>query len=291
MGYLAGSILCSILVAILLKLARRWRVDVRQAIAVNYVTAATLCALILRPDPQMLLQPGTPWGVLLALGVLLPSVFLAMAASVRHAGIVLSDAAQRLSLFIPLAAAFLIFGEALTTQTATGIVVAFAAMACLLSGRPGDSASGAPAGDDIPKLGRAVWLWPLAVWLGYGLIDILFKQIAQTGTSFPVGLLGAFLISGVVAFTALALMRVRWTVRDAAGGVVLGLANFGNILFYIRAHQHFPENPVLVFSAMNIGVIAAGALVGGVVFRERLKPQHWVGVALALCAIVIMVPR
>lgn len=289
MGHLAASILCSILVAVLLKLARRAKVDVRQAIAVNYVMAASLCAVVLKPDLQVLSQPGAPWLPLLALGVLLPSVFLAMAASVRHSGIVLSDAAQRLSLFIPLAAAFLIFGEALTPQTLAGIITAFAAMACLLGGRTVDDAT--QSGDDIPRLGRAVWLWPLAVWLGYGLIDILFKQLARAGTSFPAGLLAAFLLAGLIAFGTLAALKVRWSLRDAAGGLVLGAANFGNILFYVRAHQHFPDNPTLVFSAMNIGVIATGALVGGLVFREQLRPRHWLGVGLAVCAIVIMVPR
>lgn len=291
MIYLVGSIGCSLIVAILLKLARRWQVDVRQAIAVNYITAASLCVLLLRPSTAELLQPATPWPVLIALGVLLPSVFLAMAASVRHAGIVLSDAAQRLSLFIPLLAAFLVFGETLTAQKLLGIATALAAMACLLGRRPSGSASVDTGGKDIPSLGRATWLWPLAVWVGYGLIDILFKQLSRAGTSFSSGLLAAFVLSAIVAFTALFLMRVRWSWRDAAGGLLLGLANFGNILFYIRAHQQFPDNPALVFSSMNIGVIAAGALIGGWVFRERLATRHWLGVALAIGAIVIMVPR
>ena len=41
--YLAASIACSVTVAAMLKLARGWRIDVRQAIAVNYAVAAT-CA-------------------------------------------------------------------------------------------------------------------------------------------------------------------------------------------------------------------------------------------------------
>ena len=104
------SISCSVAVSVLLKMARSRAIDVAQAIAVNYGVAIALCILLLRPDPMQLLTPATPWWVLVALGVLLPTVFIAMAAAVRHAGIVLSDAAQRLSLIIPLMAAFVVFG-------------------------------------------------------------------------------------------------------------------------------------------------------------------------------------
>ena len=73
--YLAASIACSVTVAAMLKLARGWRIDVRQAIAVNYAVAATLCWALLRPASDTLFAAGTPWLTLAALGILLPSVF------------------------------------------------------------------------------------------------------------------------------------------------------------------------------------------------------------------------
>jgi len=287
MMYLVLSVTCSVTVAILLKIARRHDVDVRQAIAVNYVVAASLCLAVLQPSLADLRQPATPWAILAALGVLLPTVFLAMAASVRHAGIVKSDAAQRLSLFIPLLAAFLLFGEVLSEQKLWGIAAAFAALACLI----GRSQSTAVATNEAAcACVNYVWLWPLAVWLGYGVIDVLFKQMARAGTAFAGGLLAAFILAGVVIFAYLLAVRARWRWRHAAGGLFLGLANFGNILFYIRAHQHFPDDPALVFSAMNIGVISAGTLVGAAAFGERLSVRNWIGLALAVAAIVIMIP-
>jgi len=280
MIYLVLSVTCSVTVAILLKIARRHAIDVRQAIAVNYGVAASLCLVVLQPSLVDLRQPATPWAILVALGALLPTVFGAMAASVHHAGIVKSDAAQRLSLFIPLLAAFCLFDEVLTAQKLGGIAVAFAALACLLGRGPRGATASA----------RGVWLWPLAVWLGYGVIDVLFKQMARAGTAFAGGLLAAFVLAGIVMVAYLLAVRARWRWRHAGGGLLLGLANFGNILFYIRAHQHFPNDPALVFSAMNIGVISAGTLVGAAVFGERLNAHNWIGLALALVAIIIMIP-
>lgn len=272
----------------MLKLARRWQLDVRQAIMVNHAVAALLCWVVLRPDPAALLTPQTPWAVLLALGLLLPSGFMAMALAVRHAGVVRSDAAQRLSLFIPLLAAFLLFGEPVSGRKLGAIALAFAALFCLLR-RPAATGAAAPGAMDAAQR-RALWLWPLAVWVAYGVVDILFKQMARAGTAFAGGLLLAFALSSALMLAYLLWRRARWAPRHLAAGVALGAVNFGNIITYIRAHQALPEHPALVFASMNMGVITLGTLVGTLVFREPLTRLNGLGLALALAAIVLMAP-
>lgn len=279
---LITSIACSVAVSVLLKIARRRNLQIDQAIAVNYVVAASLCLLILRPQPAALLSPSTPWWVLIALGALLPTIFLAMAGAVRHAGIVLSDAAQRLSLFIPLIAAFILFGEAASGSKLAGIIVALIALGCLLF-RPRPQEGSGETGKTIALL--------LAVWVGYGTIDILFKQMAKSGAVFSSSLFAAFTLAGILIFVYLIAKRSVWQRRNVVAGVVLGLLNFGNIYFYIRAHQVFPENPTLVFSAMNIGVISLGTLVGAGFFKEKLRWVNVLGIVLAIAAIVILIPR
>src|SRR3546814_6641368 len=167
---LAASIASSVAVSALLKVARRRHIEVDQAIAINYPVAALLCLAMLQPKPAQLLAPDTAWWVLALLGVLLPSVFMAMAGAVRHAGIVVSDAAQRLSLLIPLAAAFVIFGETASTTKVAGMAVAFAALACLLW-QPGSSRRQGSA----RQVGASVWLL-LCVGAGYGTIDGLLRS-------------------------------------------------------------------------------------------------------------------
>lgn len=276
------SIACSVAVSVLLKLARRNNVQIDQAIAVNYVVAAGLCLLIFRPSPASLLSPTTPWWILAALGVLLPTIFLAMAGAVRHAGIVLSDAAQRLSLFIPLIAAFLLFDEAASYNKLAGISLALIALACLLF-RPSAHTNSGETGKTISLL--------LAVWLGYGTIDILFKQLAKSGAAFSSSLFVAFGLAGVLIFLYLLARRTEWKRRNLVAGLVLGVLNFGNIYFYIRAHQVFPQNPTLVFSAMNIGVISLGTLVGAGLFKEKLSWVNVLGIVLAVAAIVALIPK
>lgn len=293
------SISCSVAVSVLLKIARSRGIRVDQAIACNYVTAATLCWLLLGPTPGAVLGNTGTWPLLVALGLLLPSVFLIMAKAVEHAGIVLSDVAQRLSLLLPLMAAFVIFGEPATPARLAGIAVALAALAALLwrptARTPLSSSaeiSGAPARPAAePARGSGTVILLLGVWAGYGVIDILFKQMARMGAAFPNTLLGSFMLAGAVSFTWLALRRTAWNARSMLAGLLLGLLNFGNIYFYVRAHQVYSGTPTLVFSAMNIGVISLGTLVGAGLFRERIHPVNALGIALAITAIFVLFPR
>lgn len=274
---LALSICCSVAVSVLLKMARSRGIHIGQAIAVNYAVASALCLALLKPSVSALLVPSSHWLLLVALGVVLPAVFLIMASAVRHAGIVLSDAAQRMSLIVPLLAAFVWFGEPLSTTKLIGVMLALAALAGLLL---------RPAGQFTRGLPTIVCL--LGVWVGYGAIDILFKTLARQGQAFSTTLLGAFVLAGVIMFAGLAVRRSRWTLAGIGGGVALGLLNFGNIYFYIRAHQTFPENPSLVFASMNIGVIVLGTLTGALLFGERLTTPNKLGLGLAIGAVWVL---
>ena len=282
MFFVLLSVLCSVAVSVLLKLARRWRIDVGQAIAWNYVATSALTALLLQPSPASLRGGEVPWLALVALGILLPTIFLALAAAVRHAGIVRSDAAQRLSLLLSLLAAFVLFGEQLSAFKLGGIALGLLALLGMVW-----RSERSPADP-----GAAGWLYPLLVFAGFGVIDILFKRVALAGVALGTSLQAMFSLALLVAF-AMQLWRrargtTRFTARSAAAGLLLGLANFGNILFYLRGHRALPDHPALVFASMNIGVVALGALVGLLLFRERLSRLNLAGVALAAVAIGVL---
>jgi drug/metabolite transporter (DMT)-like permease len=186
--------------------------------------------------------------------------------------------AQRLSLFLSLAAAFLLFGEALVPLKVLGIGLALVAVACILWRKE--------------RVERAGCLAPLAVFVGFGAIDICFKLIAQAHAPFPSALLASFLIAlvlcWIVVFARALTRQVALSLRSIGFGVVLGAANFANILFYIRGHQVLPNDPSLVFASMNLGVVLLGALVGALVFREKLSWLNWLGLAVAVAAIGVM---
>ncbi|HEX5305652.1 MAG TPA: EamA/RhaT family transporter [Dyella sp.] len=282
MIFLVVSIVCSVLVSVHLKLARRIAVDIPQAVAWNYVVAGVAALLMLRPPTESLRHAGTAWWPLIGLGVLLPTIFVALGASVRHAGIVRSDAAQRLSLVLSLLAAFVLFGQRLTPPIVAGMVIGLVGLLALVW-RAGPQGSGQ---------GASAWLYPLIVFAGFGAIDVLLKRVSAAGVPLGASLLAMFALALPVALGIAAVRAVRggarFTRRSFAAGLLLGLLNFGNILFYLRAHQALPHDPALVFAAMNLGVVALGAVVGVLAFGERLSRVNAVGLVLALAAIAVL---
>jgi drug/metabolite transporter (DMT)-like permease len=281
MLYLFLSVVCSVIVSVMLKLAKRYHIDVLQAIAWNYSTAILLTWLIFKPH---LKQSQTAHAnIYLALGILLPVIFLVIAACVRLAGIVRTDIAQRLSLVIPIIAVFLLFGEALTPFKITGIIMGLIAVLCCI---PYQQKVG-------KKLSNTSWLYLLIVFAGFGVIDILFKQLAlftdvpYTTSLFVIYIL-SFIISLIFVFVQIYRKKTRFSFPHILIGWALGIANFGNILFYLKAHQALAKTPSTVFAAMNIGVVVLATIVGLTVFKEKLSLLNKVGIALAIIAIVVI---
>lgn len=274
MMFVVVAALCSVLVSVLLKLAKRADIAIDQAVAWNYVTTTALTLLTLQPSANVLQHAGVLWLVFAALGVLLPTIFLALAASVRHAGIVRSDAAQRLSLLIPLLAAFTLFGETPAPLKLVGCALGLLALLAMVW-RTSPQA-------------QPQWRWPLLVFFGFGVIDVLFKRIAAAGIPLGSSLAAVFSLALLVAFLIVWKKRSPLTLRSALAGLLLGLFNFSNILFYLKAHRALPEHPALVFASMNLGVVTLGTAVGVLAFRERLSRINALGVLLALLAIFLL---
>ena len=133
MHFILLSLACSVLVSVLLKLAPRRGLDVAQMVTWNYLATSLLAAWILRPSLEALRQPGAPWPELLVLACVLPTLFLVLAAAVRHTGIVRTDVAQRRSLLRSLLAAFVLFGEQAGAQKLFGLALGLCAVVGILA--------------------------------------------------------------------------------------------------------------------------------------------------------------
>lgn len=277
------SALCSVSVAVLLKLAPRWRLDMPQLVMWNYLAASGLCWFLLSPPLERLQQPDTPWPVLLGLAVVLPSLFLVLAACVRAAGIVRTDVAQRLSLLLSLLAAFTVFGEQASAIKLVGLALGLVAVAGIVV-RP-ERGSG-------PVQGQRAWLLLLVVWGGFAFVDVMLKVVAQAGTPSSASLQVAFALAFLLMLSWQLVRhwrgRTELEVRHLGAGLLLGLINFGNIYFYVRAHQSLPDSPAVVFAAMNIGVVVLGTLVGIAAFGEKTGRWNRLAIVLAVAAIALI---
>lgn len=284
MFYVFFSVICSVTVSVILKMARQYQVDTTQMIVWNYPLAALLTLFLLDPSFAGFSVAQLPWIVYIGLAILLPGIFVAISSSIRYTGIVRTEVAQRLSLIIPLVAAFWLFNETPQVGKLLGVAIGLGAILCSIGWHKGRNQYGT---------NHKMWSFPLIVFLGMGVIDILFKTIAQhTGVPYTTSMFFVFVLAMLVAITYLVYVvfsrKKMFSVHAIFWGIALGLFNFGNILFYMKAHRAMPENPSIVFTGMNIGVILLGAVVGTAFFDEKLTKLNKIGLGLAVLAVLII---
>ncbi|WP_312137681.1 EamA/RhaT family transporter [Sphingobacterium sp.] len=281
MLYVLISVFCSVTVAVIIKIAREKGINYLQLLVWNYPVALLMTYSVLKPE-LIGWNSSLPWHLYIPLGLLLPTIFICIAMSIRFGGIVKTEVAQRLSLFIPLLAAFLFMGEKIVPKNLIGIGVGLLAIVFSIGWNKQNTSNE-----------RNYWIFPLMVFVGMGIIDILFKQIALlAGITYMSSLWIVFVLALAFALLFLGYLlfikKQPFDARSVAYGAVLGLFNFGNIVFYMKAHKALPENPSLVFTAMNIGVISVGALVGVLLFREKLSNYNKIGVLLAIISVLLL---
>lgn len=282
MTFIILSALCSVCVAILLKFSLQRGFDSAQLIAWNYLAAALLCAGFLQPSLSHLAHPETPWVSLLLLSVLLPTIFLALSRSLKTAGLVKTEIAQRLSLLLSLAAAFIWFGETITALKFAGLALGLLAIIGLITGQAKNSTQNQ----------ARVWPILLVVWFGYASVDVLLKDISAAGVPFTLSLLISFSLAFIGMMSWQVYLHFRslhaLTVGHCGVGLGLGVLNFSNVGFYILAHQSLAQQPAIVFAMMNILVVVLGTLAGTLLFHEKLTRRTGVAIALALAAIILL---
>ncbi len=222
----------------------------------------------------------TPWWLIISLGVLLPSVFLALAKSLDSAGILKTEIAQRLSVVLSLAAAYFIFQENFSQLKIVGIALGIIAVLCILYSHRAAGQS-AKAQQGIIYLG--------CVWLGYALIDVLLKYTTGLGLQFAVALNLMFVCAFILAMTYILIRdKSMGSMQNISAGLILGALNFANIALYVKAHMLLKDSPAVVFAGMNILVVLFGVISGVLFFKEKLKSTTTIGLGLALLSVLCL---
>lgn len=280
MLYILLSILCSVSVGILLKITKRYSLNIVQIIGWNYLTALLLAYFIYQPNIEISPSNASIY-LLLVLSILLPSVFFIQNISIQQVGIARTDVAQRLSLFIPILAAYFIFDESFSTYKIIGIVIGFLAIVLTLAKK------------SETKQQNNYWHYPLLVLLGFGCIDTLFKKLASTQEiPFTTGLFFIFFGALLIVISVFAFQKIRQNKKfhweNCYWGIGIGIINFGNILFYLKAHKALTDQPTTVFASMNMGVIILGSLAGTLLFKEKLSKWNFFGIVLAIIAVLFI---
>lgn len=278
MELIFAAAICSVLVSVILKIYRDRGFNPAQMITWNYASASILCFLWFKPDLAHISINKTPWVLIAALGVLLPTIFYCLARSLQTAGILKTELAQRLSVVLSLSAAYFIFSEYFNAIKLIGIALGVLAVLLILFSQRKGSIDG--------KQGI---LFLLSVWAGYALIDVLLKFASGLGMQFAVTLnlvfICAFLLSSIYNIVQHGSLGQT---KNILAGLGLGLLNFANIALYVKAHMLLKDTPAIVFAGMNILVVVLGVVAGLIIFKEKLRVATVFGLIAGIMSVVCL---
>lgn len=251
-----------------------------QMIAWNYASASLLCYWWFKPDIQHISTQNTPWWLIFALGIILPSIFLCLAKSLEYAGIVKTEIAQRLSVVLSLLAAYFFFHEQFGSLKLLGIGLGIFAVFLIVFGQFNGS-----SGQQSKKAVFAL----MSVWFGYAAVDILLKYTSSLGLQFTLTLNLIFMTSFVLSIIYLFFQKKStWNFKNTLAGLLLGVLNFSNIALYVKAHILLKDSPAIVFASMNILVVLLGIVCGVVLYKEKLKLPTMLGTILGISGLVCL---
>lgn len=280
MLYLLLAIASSTSIIVLFKIFSRLKINTFYAIIVNYVVAAAFGFLSESGNYSLLEIPSKPWFLLaIVSGLLFIVGFNLFALSAHHAGVALTGMASRMSLIVAVSAGLLVFGDKPGIMRIAGIVLGIVAFYFTFHR------------DRMVEVDRKLIFLPVALLLVHGFSDLLMKigQQFYIGGDFTLFLATVFLAAlgfGILFLFLRKPKQVRFTYKELFGGIAIGLANWYSGYFLLLGLDIFDVS--FVIPMINIGIVTAASLIGYLVFREKLRPFNWIGVALAVIAIMLM---
>lgn len=279
MLYIILSIICNTLLFVILKLFDRFGISTLAGIVTNYFVAAALGFLFYTGSIRPADLPSQPWFIYaLSLGVLFVSIFLLLARTAQTAGVSVASVANKMSVVIPVMAAFIFLHDRISLIKIAGIVLALAAV-YLVSKK-----------ETQKEMSARALLLSFTVFLGSGIIDTLVSYTSKTklaaGES-AVFVSLCFAVAGAVGVLILILQRVKIKLADVLGGIVLGIPNYFSIYTLIKALDGYGQASV-VLPVINVGIVLLSALSGLALFREKFSVANCTGIALAVIAIIMI---
>ncbi|MDR3680455.1 MAG: hypothetical protein P4L41_10860 [Flavipsychrobacter sp.] len=284
MFYLIATILLNTVLSVIFKMLPRYKVDILQAIVVNYWVCVITGSLSIGYQPfnhNDVQQGWFPWALLT--GACFISLFNLIAYRTRIDGITTTTIANKLSLVIPVLLAIILYKEHDGLYSILGIILAFPAV--YLTSR-------AKKEDNKP----AALGWLALLFIGSGLLDALLNYIQHGYLRTPAdqslftiytfaaaGSIGAVLI--IVLFV-LKRIQLRW--RNVLAGICIGIPNYFSIYYFIRLlHSGFLQSSAAI-PVNNIGVLVVSTLVALLLFKEKITLLRFVGLVLSVTAILLI---
>lgn len=270
---------------VIFKIFAKLNVDNLQALIVNYFVAGFCGLYFSKIEFNLSHILNAPWIYHAAIiGVLFITTFNLYAQGTQKVGIAITTIVNKLSLFIPVAIALIIYpNEKITLLKIIGFILAVVAV--YLSAIKNKKLS-------FDK--KYLWLI-IVVFVGQGIADTIFNHAQQTVVNnadkglFFMSLLLIAGISGIGILIGKSIkQKPQLKLKNLIGGIALGLPNFASLIFFFNALESSGLEASQVFPVISMGVVVVSALIGLILFKEKLSGSNWLGLGFAILSIFVI---
>ncbi len=275
---------------IILKMIKMRGLDSTVAITVNYIVAAAISLLLSPIGVPLGYVASAPWfAVSMVLGVMFMLSLAVYAVSAQRSGVAVTTISGRAAMAIPVIFAFIAFGEQLTALKVISLVAILFALWLILKQDGGAKGGGAPQ--------TGWWLkaaLPLAVFLFNGANDTIMQFAkrmripdSHDNMLFNATMFAASALTGLIFHVCEKKGHIPApSLRTVLWGVLLGVVNAVCCIGILYALETMDGS--VFYPLYYAGAVIISTIVGVWLFRERLSPTNYAGIALALAAIVLL---
>lgn len=271
------------MIYVIFRIAKNYNCKLSTLITFNYLAASVLGLLLLNPlkgsDIESTLS-WLPFGI--GLGVLFIVMFYLIGTSSQKAGITVTTLANKLSLVFPVLFSLIYFNEEISTVKYLGLAGAFIAIMLTVYKK------------DIRKSNLLFIVLPLLIFFGSGLVDSIVKyvqavKITDSETSlYTIVVFFVAFICGVMVSLFNKNRSSNLHPPTLILGILLGAANFGSLFFIIKALNNSNIDSSLVFALNNMSVVSVTAIIGTLLFKEKLNRINFAGIVLAIISLYFL---
>lgn len=325
--FLLSSIVLTSWLTLSFKLVERFRINNLQAIVFNYISCVVTGTVVQGGSPwdeTTITETWFPWALVMGAGFI--AMFNLVAFIAQRIGVSVAVVAYKLSLVIPFVFSLYYYGDPYTIWKIAGIALALAAVVFTFWPSAEQKQAGSYEKDSkhpegimeqkearnnkkdkaiemLPegvmaqnkKVPLLLWLAPLVLFIGSGLLDAMIKFVEQSflgPANQDAYLITAFSSASSIGICLLgwifATGRQRFDARAIVAGMAIGIPNYFSIWCLMYALKGYTGNSSVVIPVNNMGIVLISALAAGWLFKEKLSSINRLGIALSLAAIALI---